>query len=329
MYRIDRRRFCAAALLAAAVCGTGAARAEDYPSRPLRMVVPFPPGGATDNIARLLAKSMSDSLGQPVGVENKGGAGAIIGAETVAKAPPDGYTILASTAGVHVINPAINANLPYDPIKSWTPIGLTNAAPLAVVVLASSPFKTLRDLVDYAKKHPGELSYGSAGVGTSLHQSGEMFKHAAGVDILHVPYKGAGPAVADFLGGRTTMMFSYVGSVYENAKAGKTRILGIGSPKRLALIADVPTIGEVLGVEGYDSDTWTGIVAPAGTPPAIVAKLNKAVRYALEQNHDYLLANGYVILGGSPQDMEAKMKDELAHLTPLLARLMAPAPGAK
>ena len=313
-----------ATLLAAMpLLATTPARA-DYPDRPIRMVVPFPPGGATDVVSRQMAKSMSDDLGQTIVIENRGGAGAIIGAELVANAPPDGYTILSSTAGVHIINPAITAKLPYDPLKSWAPISQSVSAPLALVVLTSSPFKTVYELVDYAKKHPGELSYGSAGSGTSLHQSGEMFKNAAKVDILHVPYKGAGPAVNDFLGGRVTMMFSYLGSVYPNVQAGKLRILAIGSPKRVALIPDVPTIAEALGVEGYDSDTWTGFVAPAGTPPAIIRRLNKAVAYALKENRDRLLASGYLIAGGTPEEMRERIERELQTVTPLLAKLMGP-----
>ena len=299
--------------------------AAEYPDRPLRMVVPFPPGGATDQVSRLMAKSMSDALGQPVVVDNRSGAGGIIGAEAVAKAAPDGYTILASTAGLHVVNPAIHERLPYDPVKSWSFIGQAIAAPLVAVVLPTSPFKTLPELIAYAKKNPGKLSYGTAGPGTSNHQTGEMFKHMAGLDILFVPYRGAGPAMNDFFGGRLSMTFSYLGSVYEHAKAGRVRILGVGSPQRIPLIPDVPTFAES-GITGFDSDTWTGFVAPAGTPQAVIQKLNQAVAYALKQNREQLMATGYVILGGSSADMNERVATELKTLTPLLARLMAGAP---
>ena len=299
-----------------------AAAAPNYPSRPIRMVVPFPPGGATDVVSRRMAMAMEKELGQPIVIDNKGGAGAIIGAEAVAKAEPDGYTILSSTAGVHVVNPAIYPKLPYDPVKSWEPVAQFVAAPLAVVVLSSSPFKTIQELIAYAKKNPGKLSYGSAGNGSSLHQNGEMFKHAAGVSILHVPYKGAGPAMTDFRGGRVDMMFSYVGSVLPGVKAGELRMLAIGSPKRLPLLPDVPTVGEAVGQPDYDADTWTGLVAPAGTPPEVIERLNKASNAALEANRDYLLSSGYVILGGTPAQMKQRMEHELKTVTPLLARIM-------
>lgn len=296
--------------------------AAGYPDRAIKMVVPFPPGGATDAVSRVIATSLSQTLGQPMIIDNRGGAGAIIGAEAVAKAEPDGYTILSTTAGVHVVNPAIYKKLPYDPVKSFAMIGQTIAAPLAVVVRANSPYKTAQDLIDYAKKHPGKLTYGSAGNGTSLHQSGEMFKEAAGVDILHVPYKGAGPATTDFLGGQVDMMFSYVASVLPNVKGGKVRILAIGSPKRLLLLPDVPTVAEVVGRPGYDSDTWTGLAAPAGTTPEIISKLNKALEIALNQNRAMLTASGYVVLGGSPQQMTQRIESEMKTVTPMLAKIM-------
>jgi len=326
MDSFNRRQFLAAsALLAGAslMGGVSAVAAQEYPDHPLRMIVPFPPGASTDNVARLLAKSMSESLGQPIIVDNRAGAGGIIGAEAVAKAAPDGYTLLASTAGVHIANPAVYKSLPYDPIKSWAPVGLTNAVPMAIVVLTSSPFKTLQELVDYASKNPGKLTYASSGAGSALHQWAEMFKNAAHVDILHIPYKGGAPAVTDFLGGRADVMFTYYSSVLENTKAGKTRILAVGSPTRLKLTPDVPTVGEAIGLDGSPFSTWTGLLAPAGTPAPVIARLNKAVGYALEQNRDYLDANGYVILGGSPQDMQERMRNELATLTPLLMRVMA------
>ncbi|OWT59050.1 Bug family tripartite tricarboxylate transporter substrate binding protein [Candidimonas nitroreducens] len=321
------RRACGL-LIAMSAFGLGAvipAHADGYPSHSIRLVVPFPPGGATDTVARLMADSMAKYLKQPIVVTNRGGAGAIIGAETVAQAEPDGYTILYTTAGVHVINPAIYPHLPYDPVKSFTFVGLTNGAPLVLTVLANSPFKNVQELIAYAKAHPGKLSYGSAGVGTSLNQSGEMFKQAAKVDILHVPYKGAGPALVDFLAGRVSMMFGYVGSALPNVKSGKVRILAIGSPKRLPLIPDVPTVGEVLGLSDYDADTWTGIAAPAGTPAAVVEKLNQAIAHALQDNKKYLLDNGYVILGGSPQEMQAKVTKQLQTLTPFMAKVMGKA----
>lgn len=328
MLRCFRRyQFISAGVLVASVSlafGFSPVAAQEYPDRPLRMVVPFPPGASTDNVARLLAQSMSESLGQTVVVENRAGAGGTIGAREVARAAPDGYTILASTAGIHISNPAIYKDLPYEAVKSWAPVGLTAAVPMAVVVLASSPFKTLQDLIDQARQTPGKLTYASAGIGSALHQWAEMFKDATHVNILHVPYKGGAPAVTDFLAGRTDVMFTYYSSVLENTKAGKTRILAVGSNKRLNLTPDVPTLDEA--IPGFDGDafsTWTGILAPAGTPAPIVARLNKAVGYALEKNHRYFETHGYVVLGGSSQVMLDRMENEFATQTPILARLMA------
>nr|WP_225589261.1 MULTISPECIES: tripartite tricarboxylate transporter substrate binding protein [Achromobacter] len=286
------------------------------------MVVPFPPGGATDTVARILAKSMSEELGQSIVIENRAGAGGIIGAEAVAKAAPDGYTILASTAGVHVVNPAIYAKLPYDPVTSWAPVSLVILAPMTITVRTESRFKTLRELAAYAKNHPGKLTYASPGSGTSPHQAGEALKHAAGIDILHVPYKGAGPATTDFLGGRIDMMLSYVGSAYPSMRDGKLRILAVGSRERMPLLPGVPTMGEELGQPDYVSDTWTGIVAPAGTPPAVIQRLNRAAAFALEANRAQLLASGYQVLGGTPEAMRQRLEQEHRTITPLLAKIM-------
>lgn len=323
-----RRRLMAAlgAICAVVACG-GPAHAGAYPEKPIRMIVPFPPGGATDVVSRLIAKSMSDNLGQTIIIDNRGGAGAVIGADAVAKADPDGYTILSSTAGVHVVNPAIYRKLPYDPVKSFTPVGQIISAPLAMVVITSSPFKTAQEVIAYAKAHPGKLTYGTAGNGTSLHQSGEMFKEATGTDILHVPYKGAGPAVNDFLGGQVDIMFSYVGSMLPQVKAGKVRMLAIGTPKRMAILPDIPTVAEVSGRVGYDSDTWTGLAVPAGTPPEIVKRLHQALAYALDKNRESLVSSGYVVLGGPPEAMAQRIASELKTVTPLLARIMGSVDG--
>lgn len=299
-----------------------AASANAYPDRPIRLIVPFPPGGATDVVSRQLARSMSENLGTTIVIDNRGGAGAIIGAEAVAKSKPDGYTILATTAGVHVVNPAIYPQLPYDPVKSFVPIGLSISAPLAIAVPASSPFTTLRQFLDFAKANPNKLNYGSAGVGSSLHQTGEMLKHAAGVDILHVPYKGAGPAQNDFLAGNLSMMTGYVGSLSPHVQSGKARFLAIGSPKRLPVIKDIPTVGEVVGQPDFDADTWTGFAAPAGTPAPIIDRLNKALAFALQQNRDKLESQGYVVLGGTPDQMATRIRRELDTLTPVLAKIM-------
>ena len=302
--------------------GTGTAfAADEYPSRPIRMIVPFPPGAATDVVGRLLAKSMSENLKQAIVIENIGGAGAIIGAQTAAKAQPDGYTIMYTTAGVHVINPAIYPKLSYDPRK-WSMISTAISTPIALAVLSTSPFKTAGDLIAYAKANPGKLSYGSAGIGSSLHQAGEMFKEATGANILHVPYKGGGPAAVDFQAGRVDMVFSYVGSVLPHTKAGQYRLLAVGSPKRLSILPDVPTVGEIAKQPDFNSDTWTGVVGPAGIPAPIIDRIQQAVVYAISQNKEYLLSNGYVLLGSTPKEMTDLVERQLKTLTPLLAKIM-------
>ncbi|MGC3987412.1 MAG: tripartite tricarboxylate transporter substrate binding protein [Pseudorhodoferax sp.] len=319
---LPRRAPLRAMLLGAALAFATLAAAAQYPARAIRMVVPFPPGGATDLVSRLIAKSMSDELGQPIVIDNRAGAGGVIGAEAVAKAEPDGYTVLSSTAGVHIVNPAIYPKLPYDPQKSFTPVGQLVAAPLAITVRAESPFKTIQELIAFARANPGKLSYGSAGNGSSLHQNGEMFKHASGLNILHVPYKGAGPAMNDLMGGQVDMTFSYVGSVLPGVQSGKLRMLAVGSPRRLAVIANVPTVAEVLNQPGYDADTWTGLALPPHAPPAVVERLNRAAQHALAQHRAYLEASGYVVLGGTPQQMEQRIASELKTLTPTLAKIM-------
>lgn len=297
-----------------------AADANRYPDHPIRLIVPFPPGAATDTVARLVAKSMSDYLKETVVVENKGGAGATIGAAFVANATPDGYTLLASTQGVHIFNPAIYPHLSYDPVKSFAPVAELISTPLAFSVRTDSKFKTLKQLIAYAKKHPGELSYASAGQGSSLNAAGELLKHYAGIDILHVPYRGGGPAMQDFLAGRTTMNSSYVSSILPHYKAGKVRLLAVGSPERVKLIPDVPTVAE-LGYPGFNSNTWTGIVAPAGTPKAVIDKLNAAVNFALKENTPVLEGESYTVVGGTAQAMAQRIDKELKILTPLLKKL--------
>ncbi|THT96289.1 tripartite tricarboxylate transporter substrate binding protein [Lampropedia puyangensis] len=296
---------------------------DDYPNRPIRLIVPFPPGGATDRVARLIGQTMGEEMGQPFVVENKAGAGATIGAESTARAKPDGYTIMYTTAGVHVINPAIYPKLSYDPLTSWTMLGTLVTAPLALAVRADAPFQTVQELLDYAKKNPGKLTYASAGNGSSLHQSGEMFKHATGVDILHVPYRGAGPAVTDLRAGMVDMIFSYVDSLLPSIKDGSLRVLVIGTPKRLAILPDLPTVAEITHQADYDADTWTGLVAPANLPPALQARLQSAAMHALEKHKKFLLENGYVILGETGAQMHQRIERELTTVTPLLSQLMA------
>jgi len=257
----------AVALLLAVTC----AHAQ-YPSKPIRLVVPFPPGGPTDIVARPLAQMLGDALKTTIVVDNRGGAGGSVGADAVAKAAPDGYTLLMATVGTHAINPTLYKKLPYDAVKDFTPIALVAAAPVAIVVHPSQPATDLASLVALAKKSPGKLSYGTAGNGTPGHLTGEMFKTAAGIDLQHVPYKGSAPAVTDLLGGQIQMMFDPLQSVLQHVQSGKVRAIAISSAARSSALPATPTVAES-GYKGFEFTAWWGVYAPAGTPAPIAAQL--------------------------------------------------------
>ena len=269
-------RICAAlALMAIAALP---ARAQDYPTKPVRMIIPFPPGGSNDVVGRMVANGLSGRLGQQVFVDNRGGAGGVIGTENCANAAPDGYTIcLISIA--HAVNPALH-KLKYDPIKSFAPISILATGPNVLVVNPELPVKTVADLIALAKQNPGKLNYASAGIGSFQHVGGELFKLLAGVNIVHVPYKGGGPAMQDVIGGHMKIMFSSLIQTTPFIKTGQLRPLGTGGAKRTGVLPDVPTIGET--VPGYVADNWWGIVAPAGTPQPIIEKLHKQLEAVLE-----------------------------------------------
>ncbi|RAP65094.1 LacI family transcriptional regulator [Achromobacter sp. HZ01] len=272
--------FARAILALSLLGGASAALADGYPDRPVKWIVPFPPGGAMDSIARTLGESMGKQLNTSVIVENRAGAGGNIGAASVARAKPDGYTILIVANGM-AVNPALYADLNYDPIKDFAPISL-----LAVVpnVLVTNPARTgatsVQDVIAKAKARPGHYTYASAGVGTSIHLAGELFVSMTGVDMLHVPYKGSGPAVADLLGGQVDYMFDSITSAKPHIVSGKLRALAVTTAKRSAALPDVPTLREA-GVPGYELMPWFAAFAPAGTPPEVVARLNEAMRNAL------------------------------------------------
>jgi tripartite-type tricarboxylate transporter receptor subunit TctC len=299
-------------LLAVAVfCVKPGMAAQDYPSKPINLVVPYVAGASTDTLARLIGKSVSEQLGQAVVVENRAGAGGIVAAEYVKREKPDGYTFMLTTDGILSVNPAIYKSLPYDSAKDFTPLSIAVAAPLVLVVRTESPFHSLRDVVDYAGKHPGELTFASAGIGTSQHIAGELLNDMADVKITHVPYKGGGPAMTDLLGGHVSMMYVQTASARDLAKAGKIRILGIGSPERSAILPDVPTFRE-LGMKGYDSDTWYGFNMPGGADPRVVAMLHDAIVKALRQHAAYLDSLGYTIVASTPAEMAANISQNSA-----------------
>ena len=253
---------------------TTVAAAQDYPNRPVRIVVPFPPGGFNDIVARLIGAQLSERLGKQFIVDNRSGAGGTIAGELVANAPKDGHTLLiVSIAGA--INPWMR-KLPYDTVKSFTPVAVLATAPNVAVINPDVPAKSVKEFVALAKKQPGELKYASSGVGTFLHLGGELFKLLAGVDLLHVPFRGAGPALIDVMGGHTQAAFVSVPSVIGHVRSGKLRAIGVGGTKRSFAMPDVPTVAEQ-GVTGYNAANWIGIVAPAGTPVPIVALLHKEI----------------------------------------------------
>lgn len=258
----------AAAVLACAAMHAAA----QYPAKPIRLVVPFPPGGPTDIVARPLAQMLGDALKTPIVVDNRGGAGGSVGADIVAKSAADGYTLLMATVGTHAINPSLYRKLSYDAVRDFTPIALVAAAPVAIVVHPSLPANDLAGLVAMAKQSPGKVSYGTAGNGTPGHLTGEMFKTAAGIELQHVPYKGSAPAVTDLLGGQIQMMFDPLQSVLQHVQSGKLRAIAVSSSTRSPVLPAIPTVAES-GYRGFEFTAWWGIYAPAKLPQDVAARL--------------------------------------------------------
>jgi tripartite-type tricarboxylate transporter receptor subunit TctC len=252
----------------------GGAQAQTYPDRPVTMVVTFAAGGSSDVLARAVAAAMSQGLGKQIVVENRPGAGGNIGAEAVAKATPDGYTVLFGTNGTLGIGPALHKNLRYDPQKDLVPVGMLHQLPLVLIVNPQVPATNLRELIDYAKKNPGKLTFASAGVGSASHLTAELFKLAAGIDILHVPYTGGGAATPDLISGQVSMMLETIPNALPLARGGQMRALGVTTKERSANAPDIPTFAES-GLPNFDVGAWTGLFVPAGTPQAIVDRLNK------------------------------------------------------
>jgi tripartite-type tricarboxylate transporter receptor subunit TctC len=287
------------------------ARADDYPTRPITLIVPFPPGGSTTVMARNVADKLSVTLRQQIVVENRGGAGGTIGTRSVARAAPDGYTILLSYTATMAIAPAMNVNAGYDPRKDFTPIGMIGAAPSVLLVHPSLPVHSVAELIAYAKAAPAPLQYGSPGVGTVNHLAGEYLANETGIKLQHVPYKGNGPAMGDLLGGHILMMFVPIPVALGNIKAGTLRGLAITSEKRTSLLPDLPTLAES-GVPGFDVALRYGLVAPAGTPPAVIARLNKELNAALstEDVKNRLATEGAEALPGTPEAYAADIDKE-------------------
>ena len=287
-----------------------AAQAQSYPERPIRLIVPFAPGGTSDLVARVVGTKLGDDLGQTVIVDNRGGAGSTLGTALAARAAPDGYTLLISHIAL-AINQTLYTKLPYNAVKDLAAISKLGVSPSVVVVNNKLPAKNMRELIALAKKEPGKLNYGSAGVGSSGHLSVALLEHVAGVNFTHVPYKGGGPSVAATITGEVQLSIPVMASAANHAKAGRVRLLAVTSAKRSQAFPDLPTAQES-GVPGYVYETWFGLFAPAGTPKAIIAKLNQATVKALDTKEvrDQLLSQGVEADSSSPQELSKTLREE-------------------
>jgi tripartite-type tricarboxylate transporter receptor subunit TctC len=295
------------------VAGTGAALAQSFPARPLKLVVPFPPGGSTDLLARRIGEKLADAFGQPVVVENRPGAGGATGSVEVARAAADGHTLLFGVTGTHAISPAINPKLGYDPRADFAPVAIVVSAPLVLVVRADSPHKSAADLIAWAKRNPERLTHGSPGNGTTMHLTGEMFALATGTRLTHVPYKGSAPALQDLLGGQIEAMFGDLLVALPQVQAGKLRALAVSSRARHPLFAATPTFIEA-GLADFEALSWQGLFAPAGTPPAALERLNAEVVRAVRAADlkDYFAERGFVVEARGAEESRRFVEAEVA-----------------
>jgi len=308
-----------AATLALAVLAPQNVHAQTYPIKPLRLIVPYAPGGATDIISRAAALEMSKSLGQPVTVDNRPGAGGNLGSEMAARSAPDGYTMVMSASSLHGITPFLYTKLNYDPNKDLVPVIVLASFSNVLVVNPGVKANSVKELIALAKARPGKLTYASSGSGSTIHMSGEMFKHMLGLDITHIPYKGSGPAVTDLMGGQVDMMFDNIPSAISHIRSGKLRALATTGAKRAASLPDLPTMAEA-GVPGYESGAWFGLAVPAGTPKEIIARLNAEGQKATKAPEFIKRMSdlGYDIVGGPPEQMAAMIKDEIQRWGPIV-----------
>jgi len=302
---------CVATLAVGSILTTGAVVAQNYPTRPVRVIVPFVPGGSTDIIGRTVSQKLSEAWGQPVVVDNRGGGATIMGTEIVAKAAPDGYTLLIASASFTTKLNLVE-NLPYDTLADFTPITLINTTPLVLVVPPDSPVKSVKDLIALAKSKPGKMNFGSSGMGGSNHLSGELFNALAGTKIVHVPYKGNTPALTDLMGGRLDLIFNGATAVLPMVKAGKLRALAVTSKHRAGAAPDLPTLDES-GLKGFESVAFNGMVAPAKTPRDIIAKINadavKGINSA--ETRERLKVDGSDPVGSTPEQFASFIKEEI------------------
>ncbi len=319
-YRPSRRALLRTALLAGAAGALPdfASAQGDYPNHAITMVVPFPPGGPTDVVARLLCERLGRALKQAVIIENRPGANANIGTGAVAKAPADGYTVLYNTSSI-VMSPALYRSLPYDLNRDFAPVALTATVPLALVVNNDLPVRNVKEFVAYAKAHPGKLSYGSAGSGSPTHLAALQFAQAAGIEATHVPYKGTAPADIDLAAGQLQFMTDTINTIASFVKGKRVRMLALMTPQRVSLYPDVPTLAES-GFPGFEAQAWQGMLVPAGTPAAVVEKLNAEINRVLKSKDvlDALALQGAAPLGGTPQEYAAYLKKELGRWTTVI-----------
>lgn len=296
-----------------------AVQAQAFPNKPIRLVCPFPPGGAVDIASRAIAAELSKTIGQPVNVENKPGAGGNIGGVEVARSAPDGYTLLMTTSGINGINPVLYRKMPFDPNKDLTPVvGLVSLSNV-LVVHPSVKATNVQELLAMLRADPGKMTFASSGSGTSIHMSGEMFMHLTGAKMIHVPYKGSAPAITDLLGGQVQIMFDNIPSALPHIRAGKLRALATTGAKRDPALPDLPTIAEA-GVKGYEAGVWFGLAAPAGTPADVIAKISgEAIKGTRSPEFVKRMTElGYVIMGVGPEQMAAMLKAELERWTPVV-----------
>ena len=300
-------------LLASMASVSSPAAAQNYPNRPVRIVAPFPPGGGLDLVSRALAQRLSSVLGQTVIIDNRAGADGMIGTEQVAKSAPDGYTLLISSTGPMVINPALTLRMPYDTLKDFAPITLVVLQPMCLVVHPSLPVTTVKDLIALARARPGQLNYASGGVGNGAHLAGEIFRAVTSIDIVHVPYKGAAPAVVDLVAGQMHMMLNSIPVLLPFIKSAKLRPLAVGADERMAILPDVPTMLEA-GVSKFDANSWYGFFAPVRTPKEIVNRLNAESAKILrsQEMRDFMQPQGAYAIGNTPEEFTAHIKSELA-----------------
>ena len=298
-------------IAAGALAFIGAVHAQSYPSKSIRYVVPYAPGGSTDIVARVLAIKLSEAMGQQVVVDNRPGAGGAIGADIVAKSPPDGYTMVTAVTSIMAINQFLYRKLPYDPEKDFAPVTQVGSLPLILVIHPSLPAKNVREFIAIAKAKPGQLNYGSSGVGTATHMTTELFKAMAGVDLVHIPYKGSGQVMGDVIGGQLALIFDQIVSSLPHVHGGKLRMLAITSAKRFPSLPDLPTIAES-GVPGYESISWAGVAVPAGTPKEIVARLHAEIVkvLAMPDIRERFLRDGIETIGSTPEQFSEHIRRE-------------------